>query len=188
VSKDTIANVYVLRHSDGYESLLPVVGEDCLLFIFDRSPRASSWKPVKMRRVKFTRRGQFQKPCDFPLCPGELSMTQAAKEKIGPYLEKYGEFLPLECDEGKFWTFHVTRCVDALDEGASDVIRSPDDPNVVLMIQKHVFQPSKLTSDWMFRLPQARGRGEPYVTDSFVNLIHHFGLTGLEFKRVWPHS
>jgi hypothetical protein len=115
-------------------------------------------------------------------------MTQAARQKIGQHLEKYGEFLPLECDEGKFWAFHVTRCIDALDEGASDVFRSPDDPKIVLMIHKHIFQPAKLTSDWMFRLPQSRGGGEPYVTDSFVNLIRDSGLTGLEFKRVWPHS
>jgi hypothetical protein len=115
-------------------------------------------------------------------------MTEAAREKIGRHLERYGEFLPLECDEGRFWTFHVTRCVDALDEKASEVFRSPVEPSVVLMIRKHVFQPTKLTSDWMFRLPQARGRGEPYVTDPFVNLIRDSGLTGLEFKRVWPHA
>jgi hypothetical protein len=40
----------------------------------------------------------------------------------------------------------------------------------------------------MFKLPQSRGRGAFYVTDPFVDLIRASGLTGLEFKRVWPHS
>lgn len=68
-------------------------------------------------------------------------MTQAAREKIGSPLEKYGEFLPLARDEGEFWAFHVTRCIDALEKGASDVFRSPDDPNVVLMIKKMFSSP-----------------------------------------------
>jgi hypothetical protein len=115
-------------------------------------------------------------------------MTNRARQKIGVYLEKYGEFLPLECADGDFCTFHVTHFVDALNERASDVLRSPDDPNVVLMIHKHVFRPDKLTDDWMFKLPQSRGRGEFYVTDPFVHMIRASGLTGLEFRQVWPQS
>jgi hypothetical protein len=84
--------------------------------------------------------------------------------------------------------FHVTNFVDALDKDASEVLRAPDDPNVILMIHKHVFRPEKLTTDWMFKLPYARGRSAIYVTDPFVDLIRASGLTGLEFKRVWPHA
>ena len=103
-------------------------------------------------------------------------------------MKRYGEFLPLGCDEGNFWAFHVTHFVDALDEDASDVLRATDDPDLVLMIHRHVFQPEKLTADWMFKLPQSRGRSRIYVTDPFVNLIRSSGFTGLEFKRVWPNS
>jgi hypothetical protein len=103
-------------------------------------------------------------------------------------LEEYGEFLPLKCDEGKFWTFHVTHFLDALDESASEVLRASDEPDYILMILKHVFRPEKLTGAWMFKLPQSEGRGRFYVTDPFVNLIRASGLTGLGFKRVWPHS
>jgi hypothetical protein len=114
-------------------------------------------------------------------------MTDAARQKIGPRLEKYGEFLPLNCDEGKFWTFHVTHIVDALDEEASDVLRATADPSVVLMIHRHVFRPERFKGDWMFKLPQSRGRGPFYVTDPFVDLIRGSGLTGLKFERLWPH-
>jgi hypothetical protein len=56
------------------------------------------------------------------------------------------------------------------------------------MIHKHVFRPEKLTDDWMFKLPQSRGRGQFYVTDPFVDMIRASGLTGLDFRQVWPHS
>jgi len=190
MSETKSANVYKLRHCEGCEWLQPVNMHEFELLIFDGKPRASSWKPVAMRRLKDFGDGRPVLPVDFPCGSGggDLPMTDAAREKIKPYLEKYGEFLPLKCNEGKFWTFHVTHFVDALDENASDVLRSPDDPDVVLMILKHVFQPEKLTADWVFKLPQSRGRGPFYVTDPFVNLIRVSELAGLKFKRVWPHS
>jgi hypothetical protein len=103
-------------------------------------------------------------------------------------LKGYGEFLPLACDEGKFWTFHVAHFVDALDEEASEVFRSSEDPKTILLILRHVFRPEKLTGDWMFKLPIARGRGSFYVTDPFVHMINASGLTGLKFKKIWPHT
>jgi hypothetical protein len=181
-------NVYRIGHGDGYEFLLPADPNDYDRLIFDGKPRAKAWQPVRMRRIKYDY--EFLRPCDFPCGPAgdELPMTLAARNKIGAYLGKYGEFLPLDCDDGQFCTFHVTNFVDALDERASDVLRSPSDPNVVLMIDKHVFRPERLTGDWMFKLPQSRGRGAFYVTDPIVNLIRASGLTGLEFRRLWPHS
>jgi hypothetical protein len=188
VSKDLTFNIYKLRPCEGCEWLLAVDNRDYDLLTFNGIPRATSWKPIRMRRLKFTERGQFRRPCDFPAGSGgdNVFMSHAAREKLGPYLDKYGEFLPLSCDEGNFWTFHVTHFVDALDENASDVLRASDDPGRILMIHKHVFRPEKLTADWMFKLPQSGGRGAFYVTDPFINLIHGFWLTGVKFHRVWP--
>ncbi len=189
MSVNGITYVYKIRHGDGYEYLLPLDNNDYELLIFDGKPRAISWSPIRMYRLKFID-GQFQQPCDFPGGSGGscLIMTEAARKRIGSHLKQYGEFLPLSCDEGDFWAFHVTHFVDALDENKSDVLRSSEDPKVVLMVHKHVFRPERLTADWMFKLPQSRGRGPFYVTDPFVNLIRASGLTGLDFKRVWPHS
>jgi hypothetical protein len=187
MSETRAANVYKIRHWERGEWLRPVNIEQHRVLSFDGKPRARSWNPVAMQRLKDFGDGRPVQPVDFPCGSGgsDLPMTDAAREKVRPYLEKYGEFLPLSCDEGKFWTFHVTHFVDALDENASDVLRSADDPKVVLMILKHVFQQEKLTADWMFKLPQLRGAF--YVTDPFVDLIRASGLTGLDFKRVWPH-
>jgi hypothetical protein len=189
MSVNGVTNVYTIRHCDGCEYMLPIDSNDYDLLNFDGKTRASSWNPIRMRPLKFID-GQLQRPCDFPSGSAGtyLIMTEAAKKKIGSHLKQYGEFLPLRCDEGHFWVFHVTHFVDALDENASDVLRSSEEPRVVLIIHKHVFHPEKLTADWMFKLPQSRGRGAFYVTDPFVNLIRASGLTGLQFKRVWPHS
>jgi hypothetical protein len=190
MSMNRTTNIYTVWHREGDEWLLPLDSNDYDLLIFDGKPRAKAWRPIKMQRIRFVEDGRFLQPCDFPCGSGGggLPMTQGARERIGSYLEKYGEFLPLECDGGKFFLFHVTHVIDALDERVSDVLRSPDEPDVVLMIHKHAFRPEKLTGDWMFKLPQSRGRGEFYVTDPFVNMIRASGLTGLEFHRVWPPS
>jgi hypothetical protein len=190
MSETRAANVYKIRHWERGEWLRPANIEEHRLLTFDGKPRARSWKPVVMTRLKDFGDGRPVQPVDFPCGSGggDLPMTDAARDKIRPYLEKYGEFLPLTCAEGKFWTFHVTHFVDALDENASEVLRASDDPDYILLILKHVFRPQKLTSDWAFKLPQSRGRGPFYVTDPFVNMIHASGLTGLCFHRVWPHS
>jgi len=183
-----ITNVYKIRHGEGYVQLLADNSDDYDVLIMDGKARGRSWKPVRMHRLQ-TKDHQLRQPSDFPYCPGgALAMNETAKAKIGSHIRRYGEFLPLSCDGGPFWAFQVTHFVDALDENASDVLRSSDEPSVVLMIHKHVFRPERLTPDWMFKLPQSRGRGPIYVTDPFVNLIKASGLTGLEFKRVWPHS
>jgi hypothetical protein len=184
-----VTNVYRIRHCDGCQYMLPIDSNDYDSLIFDGRPRASSWNPIRMRTLKCVD-DQSQRPCDFPngSTGSHLIFSKTAKDKIGSHLNKYGEFLPLRCEEGHFWAFHVTHFVDALDEDASDLLRSSETPKVVLMIHKHVFRPEKLTADWMFKLPQSRGRGRFYVTDPFVDLIRASGLTGIEFERVWPHS
>lgn len=188
MSVNSATNIYKVRHGEGYEWLLPVNSNDYDLLNFDGKARGRSWTPIRMRRLK-TDDGRLRRPCDFPCCAGGgLVMTPSAKMIIGSALQRYGEFLPLSSDEGNFWVFHVTHFVDALDENASEVEHASDDPGVIIGISRHSFRPERLTADWMFQLPQWRGRGPIYVADPFVNMIYGSRLTGLEFKRVWPHS
>jgi hypothetical protein len=188
MSTQNIVNVYKIQHSEGYEWLAPVDRNDYEHLRFDGKPRAEAWQPIRVRLVKFDRK-RLQ-PCDFLYGGGAdlLPMTQRARERIESHIQRYGEFLPLESDEGNFCTFHVTHFLDALDERASNVLYASDEPGYVLMIHKHVFRPERLTGAWMFKLPQSDGRGAIYVTDPFVNFIRASGLTGIDFRRVWPQS
>jgi hypothetical protein len=112
-------------------------------------------------------------------------MNDAARARLEPHLAAYGEFLPLKCDAGRYWTFNVTRLVDAFDEDASELFRG--ETGNILMIKRHVFRPGKLKGLLLFKLSTIP-HGRIYVTNLFVELIEASGLTGLEFKRVWPHQ
>ena len=177
-------SVYKLLTSEGFEWLLPVNDADFEVLTFEGQPRSNLWRPVKMKRLKIDRRRPL-KASDFPSCSGGdmFILSQVAKDKIGSYLEQYGELLPLACDDGDFWTLNVTRLVDALDESSSQLLRGSD-TGEILMIHKHVFRPSGLEQAQLFKLPQVL-RGLIYVTDPFVDMIKASGLKGLEFVKVW---
>jgi hypothetical protein len=188
MSVNRITSVYKIGYVEGSEWLQPIDSNDYELLTVEGRPLASTWRPIRMRRLRH-KDGRLRRPCDFPhFAGGALAMTPTAKMIIGSVLQRYGEFLPLSCYDGNFWAFHVTHFVDALDENASDVERASDDPDRIIGIKRHAFRPERLTADWMFKLPQFRGRGPTYVTDPFVKMIRTSGLTGLEFKRIWPHS
>jgi hypothetical protein len=78
-----------------------------------------------------------------------------------------------------------THLIDALDEDASELCRASD-TGKILMMKKHVFRPATLEGAVLFKLAQVR-RGPIFVTDSFIEMIKASGLTGLTFKRLWPH-
>lgn len=183
-------NVYKIVPMERGEWLQTVNRDDYMLFVFDGRPRAATWEPVAMRRLKDFGDGLPVIPVDFPTGLGGSSMLMSdrARNLIEPYIEKYGEFLPLACDEGEFWAFHVTHFINALDETASTVAYASDDPSHVIMIHRYAFRPEKLTADWMFKIPQSRGRGHFFVTDPFVHMINGSGLTGLRFKKLWPQT
>lgn len=184
----TATNVYNLRYSEGCEWLLPLNESDFDLLRFRGEPRTDTWKPVSMRRLRVSDQGKPLKPCDFPACSGGdmLLVDREAQERIGPYLQQYGELLPLACDEGQFWTLNVTRIVNALDEDESEVLRASD-TGAILMIKKYAFDPNRLRQAQVFKLPQLI-RGPIYVTNAFVEVIKGSGLAGLEFLQVWGRS
>ena len=184
-------NVYEFSYPEGFECLFPVNDDDCSLFYFEAQPLSNSWRPIKMELLKNDadldprRRRRLLKESDFPMSCGELVLSQVAKDKIGPYLEQYGEILPLACDDRAFWVLNVTTSVDAFDVMNSQFIEEPDTGRM-LMIHKHVFHPSKLVGQPpIFKLSQ-QPYGSIYVMDSFIDMIKASGLKGLEFEKVWP--
>jgi uncharacterized protein DUF1629 len=181
-------SVFELRYSEGFEWLLPVNDTDFDILAFDGQPRARSWKPVSMERLKTSERGQPLAPSDFPACSGGdmLIISGEARLKLQSELELYGELLPLACEDGDFWTLNVTRLIDALDESNSELVRASD-TGAILMIRKHVFRPTELGSAHVFLLRQMV-RGSIYVTDPFVDLVTGSGLKGIEFLRVWSSN
>jgi hypothetical protein len=181
VSRET--KVYKLVTGEGFEWLMPVEERDFDRLRFDGHSRAGDWKPVQMRRLMVSGEGRKLKPCDFPACSSDLILSGRAKEEIGNQLQKYGELLPLACADGEFWTLNVTTLIDALDEGASQLVRATDGGRV-LMIRRHVFKGPALEGAGLFKLPQIPA-GSIYATDLFAERLKEHKLIGLAPTQVW---
>ncbi len=67
-------------------------------------------------------------------------MSLRAAEVLQPILEGNGELLPLDCEEGDYFIFNVTRVVDALDESDSDLVKFPDGKRI-MEVKRFVFFP-----------------------------------------------
>jgi hypothetical protein len=133
-----------------------------------------------MKRLSVLERGQRLTAGDFYACSGGdmLVFGDHARQSVGAELERYGEVLPLSCDGRPFWTLNITSFVDALDEGASQLVRASDTGGI-LMIRRHVFKPIALAGAVLFKLPQTP-RGLIYATDSFAGRLKESKLVGLE--------
>ena len=177
--------VYTVNYGEEFEWLLPVSDKDYDLFDFDGAARAASWKPVRVERLKISDRGRRLKPADLPVgdSDGFMFLSRRAKERIGSYLERYGELLPLACDEGEFWVLNVTSIADALDEQASQGVLRASEDGSILMIQKPAFRASRLVHE-VFKIPQLVP-SPIYVTTPCVDRFRAAGLTGPEFVPIW---
>ena len=177
--------VYRLNYGEEFEWLLPVSNKDYDLFDFDGTARAASWKPVQMERLKVSDRGRRLKPADLPAgATGSIMLLgRRAKERIGSYLERYGELLPLACDDGEFWVLNVTAIADALDEKATQEILRSSETGRILMLTRPAFRASRLVHE-VFKLPDPVP-SSIYVTTPCVERFRAAGLTGPEFVPIW---
>lgn len=178
--------VYEVDGVDGYEWVVPVNPADHDIFLeFDGSPRLSTWRPLPMKLVKVVDDGRTHlKDADLPwLGHHALVLRRSALEAIGDLLSKWGELLPLACDETELWVFHATCMLDALDTERSDIVLIPgfDD---ILKIKTHVFRPDRLQSGMIFKLSQDP-RGSIFFRDDAADAVAAEGLTGLRLRPVW---
>jgi hypothetical protein len=179
-----IPKVFRIYHTEEVEYLLPVNDADYEYSTFDGEPRAATWTPIRMKHVREGSRGEKWVSGDFPAGGmGDLILNYRAKDRVGMILERYGELLPLMCEEQEYWTLNVTCFIDALDESKSVVLRATDEDRI-LLIDKYAFRSEALENAMLFKLPQLR-RGAFLVSEAFVELIKSSGLTGLAFKQIW---
>jgi hypothetical protein len=172
---------------EGYEWINAIDPSDYETFSsFDGSPRAMSWKPVKVRRVRADKRQAFI-PSDFPwLGSDTLIMRRRAVEALRSLLEAHGEVLPLATEDGvELFVLNVTTILDALDEELSSIVRFPGTQRI-MRIKKVALHPTRLRGVDIFRLPH---RVSPtYVSRGFVDAVNEAGLVGLDFNQVWSES
>ena len=179
-------NVYKLAYPEGAQWVRPVRGEDDETLRFDGTPRLSTWQPIPAYLDVTDDSGKPRVLYNFAPCSGSgiLMLDERAKHLIGEWLEPFGELLPLSIKEGPaFWAYNVTRVVDALDVGQSEIVRGTA-TGAIMMVRKHVFLADVVAGQTAFKIPELL-RTSIFVNDEFVSRIRDSGLTGLEFSKVW---
>jgi hypothetical protein len=94
----------------------------------------------------------------------------------------HGEFLPLDCPDGSYCAYNVTRVIDVMDEDDSELERFSD--GGIMDIVRPAFYAERIASEVIFKLPQMRST-PIFVTDRFVERIEEHGLVGFDLKPVW---
>ena len=112
-----------------------------------------------------------------------LVFRERAFDLVRPIMEKWGQFLELRTEESNesLWIFNVCTVVDALDEGASNVLMYPDNVRI-MSIPRWVFKPEALAPPVVFRIPKQRTL---LLSGDVVARIRDLGLSGAEFKLLW---
>ena len=138
------------------------------------------WKPVHVAAPPRTRSDY---PCVDMMIP---AFSRRAVVALGPLLSASGEWLPLACGLGEFYAFNITGISRALDTELS-AIEYFSDSDIILDIDKHEFDPAKLTGcPPIFRIWQRPGN--TYLTNDFVDRVHEAKLHGFHFIRVWRRA
>jgi hypothetical protein len=158
---------------------------------------ARKWVPPKCRhytmqdfhdascRTKRQSQALFERgTADF--VTGLPSFSERAKKLLAPSMTKYGEFLPLdiEGDKAKFFYFHCTQMLDSLDLRACEPYISEGE---VSGLKRVVFDRSKMSDAYIFRLAVMPSSCRMYVTSDFVSAMPK-DLTGFIFSEVWRDS
>lgn len=149
---------------------------------FDGAPRAPTWKPICVKRVRADKRSAFM-PSDFPwLGAHALIMRRSAVDALRDLFDADGELLPLSTTDGiELFVFNA-RVIDAMDRPNSSLELYPGTDRIMRVKQLALLGPA-LSRAALFRLAH---RGSPtYVTSRFVERYEAAGLSGLTFKHVW---
>ena len=169
--------------STGYEILHCVDKEGWEIFAeLDGSSRSNTWKPVRVRRVRPSRREAFR-PSDSPFFGSDcLMFRRSAIDALRDILDAHGELLPLE-DEGGVELFaYNPRALDALDHVRSRGWRN--DEGTLDVVNTHVFFPDVVRDVDVFKLAEKRA-GTIYLSERFVQRWKQAKLKGLDFVLAW---
>lgn len=176
--------VYVPLGAEGFEFCHPVDEGDfeTLAAQTDGMRSGQTWSPLQMRLVREDE-GKSLRESDSPwLGSHALIFRKRALQRVGAFLEEHGELLPAGCPDADLAIF-IPKVVDALDEAASSILRFSN--GRIMRITKHVFRAEVVGETSAFKIPNLRV-SPTFVGERFVDLWNSAGLTGLDFKRVWP--
>jgi hypothetical protein len=176
--------IYTPQSVDGFELCHPVHHDDFehINVSVDGTRRRNSWRPLEMQIIREDE-GRVLSVSDSPwLGSHALFFRTQAIEVLEPLLSEHGELLPVHCEDAEVLLFNPTRVLDALDEGASNILRFGD--GRVMRVNEYVFHPEVVRDTHVFKIPNLRV-SPTFISEHFVETWKSAGLKGLEFKEVW---
>ena len=175
--------IYAPQGAEDFECVNTVDDQDYEVFLqFDGKSRASTWRPIAVRRVRADER-QACNPSDFPwLGSHALIMRRSAVDALRDILDSSVEVLPLSTDDGVELFVLNARVIDALDEANSSLMKFPGTSRI-MRTKKVAFVASAIKGVDLFRLPHRAS--STYVSERFVERVKAAGLRGLVFNKVW---
>jgi hypothetical protein len=175
-------NIYSIVGAEGFQLCHPADDADyhTIDALIDGTPRARTWRPIRMRLVNFDC-GRKLKESDSPwLGSWALIFRRSAVEAIGNLLTQFGELLPLECSDADLFIYNTTCFVDALDFVRSDVIEL--DPGVVKSVINPVLLSRSLGAQQMFKLKRVITSGT-FAGEKIKQAWERANLRGLSFTK-----
>ena len=149
---------------------------------FCGEPIGDRWTPLKVEVLRDDE-NKDRPSSDFPGAgASKPTFSSRALEALQDMLDSNGETLPLDCKDGEYWMFNVTRVVDALDEKNCEVKRFSD--GGVMRVERYSFKPERIQGLAIFKILQFPC-SDIYVTDLFVERVKAAGLTGFKFNLLW---
>src|SRR5262245_8017200 len=177
-------SVYILKaDANRFQGLIaddPRTWAD-VFFHFDGQSLSDSWVKPSVRVFE----GDLEKRLpagDFPNLIGFIPVfSKRAVTALGDLLAGSGEILPLDCQDGYYYAFNVTRIVAALNESASQFKRFSD--GVISGIVRYEFDAGLTKGLSIFKMPYVH-KSLVYVTESFADRVRQVGLTGFLFQEI----
>ena len=180
-------NIYILEADANRYQNLGLVDETAdweIIYRCNGLPEAATWQPLRVEVIHDG--GQdLLPPSDFPSLFSHLPVfSKRAAKVLEPVLKGNGELLPLDCKEGDYVAFNITKVIDALDLANSEPIYFSNGVKI-MDIKRFAFHGDRLAETHIFKLPSTQSK-KAFVTDSFVKAVNQAGLVGFDFIRVWP--
>jgi hypothetical protein len=174
-------NVWELRSGrvDAFAPLVMTAADRARAGLLIANGRPKEWSDPPAVEFLVEKRLKKQLPrADVPsLVPGALALTAKAKEALGPFLSRFGQFLELDCQDAPAWYFNATNIVDCMDPKSS--LRREDGS-----IAAEAFFADKVPSEASVFKDPAKARSRIYVNraakDVIEKIVADAGLTGLE--------
>jgi hypothetical protein len=178
--------IFLPLNATGYEICHPLREQDfeTVNVLVNGQSRRESWPQIPFQIFREDL-GESLIESDAPwLERHALIFRPKVVDKMGDFLLKYGELLPLLCanEKEKLFLYNPTQVLDALDETRSSIVRF--DSGRIMMIDRYEFLAEKIKSAEIFKIRQLRV-SPTFVSQTFVSLWKKSELKGLKFDEVW---